>query len=123
MPQWTMRLELTDGIDRYVVGITLDRDIIFSGMSWRLAEEMGIAAEISVAPVSVDADGFISMVKRREFRRTGLSDAAKLLALQVSDHLEDCEGWHGTERAEKALGSRQCTGGSGEPLTPEQDVN
>lgn len=42
----------------------------------------------------------VCFLKKRQFRRDILNNAARFLANHLGDHIEDSEGWHGEERRE-----------------------
>lgn len=47
-------------------------------------------------------DQTIEVMKKREFRRDLLLEAARVLAGQMANRLEDAEGWHDESRKEPA---------------------
>lgn len=47
-------------------------------------------------------DATFKIMRTREFRREILIDAARQLAAQMADRLEDAEGWHDPSRVEPA---------------------
>jgi hypothetical protein len=47
-------------------------------------------------------DATVKIMRTREFRRDALIEAAKILAAQMADRLEDAEGWHDPSRIEPA---------------------
>ena len=81
----------------------VDDEVIYSGMSPTICEYMEIGAEVGASVVSVDQ--MLNMMQRRDFRRNRLVNEMVRLANSLADYMEDREGWHGMERAERARAS------------------
>jgi hypothetical protein len=63
-----------------------------------------IVDEMRAGVLSGPDDPFAAVVevmRTKEFRRSLLKDAARNIGHALADHLEDREGWHGIERAER----------------------
>ncbi len=100
--EWTLELSLTSRRGEcYRKCIDLDQKAIFSGMTPRLREEISLYAEVGASPIGIDV--MVDLMKKREFRRDLLEAAARQLAGQMADFMQDIEGWHGVERAEKTI--------------------
>jgi hypothetical protein len=74
-------------------------------ISTRAVEDLKVGSFLGAALMPMDAA--VTMMKAREMRRDLLFDAAKMLAGQMADRMQDAEGWHDASRIEparKALG-------------------
>ena len=72
-------------------------------ISQRTVDEIKAPAGLSM----MSFDQTVEVMKTREFRRDLLIAAAKQLAGQMADRMQDAEGWHDERRkdpAQKALG-------------------
>lgn len=71
----------------------------------RAVEDLKAGSFLGAALMPMDAA--VTLMKTREMRRDLLFHAAKMLAGQMADRMQDAEGWHDTSRIEparKALG-------------------
>lgn len=108
MDKWVLELSLRNQLgESYRQCIELTPEDIESGMTPRTREHMEIAASVGAPDPGLTFDAVVNMMKKREFRRDGLKDAAERLASQMADFMEDKEGWHGTDRAERARDAKQ----------------
>ena len=96
-PRFTIRLSVTDnyGHESWHHAIGCDEAM---SISWRDVEALKDPGPFSVLPM----DQTVRMLKTRELRRDVLVEAAKRLAQQMADRLEDSEGWHDPSRVEPA---------------------
>jgi hypothetical protein len=70
----------------------------FPFFSERFIEDLRAPIEFGVGVMSMDE--VVSTLRKREFRRDLLLQAAKRLAERLADYIEDAEGWHGERRRE-----------------------
>ena len=103
MDKWCLEVRLfNERGEEHVRRVELDRDSISSGMSPRLRGDMEIGALAGLPVPGVGFTDVVEMMKKREFRRELMVSEVKRLMSSICDHMEDAEGWHGLDRAEKA---------------------
>jgi len=92
--RYTIKLSVYDktGSDEWHMATDSDEFPVFSE---RFIDEM----KAGVAFVGSSAmDQAVTVMKKREFRREFLKEAALKLAGRLADYIEDSEGWHGEQR-------------------------
>ena len=94
--RYTIKLSVYDksGSDEWHMAVDSEEFPIFSE---RFVDEMKAGLAFS-GPTALDQA--VKVLKKREFRRDRLRDAARKLAERMADYIEDSEGWHGDRRRE-----------------------
>src|SRR3990167_5917275 len=92
--RFTIELTIRDneGGDKWVHAIGCDEAL---SISYRAVDELKAGFLTSM-------DSAVQLMKQREMRRVPLMEAARRLAGQMADRLEDSEGWHDPDRIEPA---------------------
>lgn len=75
----------------------IHQDAAFIGE--RFVDNMKMGTDLGLPMVSFEE--VVQVMRVREFRRQLLVAQASQLGAALADHLEDREGWHGVERAER----------------------
>lgn len=95
--RYSIRLVVEDrhGLKSYQMATDTDE---FPFFSERLIEDLRAPIDAGFGVMSMDE--VVSTLRKREFRRDLLLEAAKKLASRLADYIEDAEGWHGEKRRE-----------------------
>jgi hypothetical protein len=102
-PRFTLTLTLRDGYgEQQPLSLAIGCDEALR-ISSRAVDELKIGMGL------IPMDHAVTMMRTKEMRRVIFKQAAQQLAGQMSDRMEDAEGWHDPERIEparKQLGGR-----------------
>jgi hypothetical protein len=103
MDKWTLTLEFRNQAGETIKRcVGLNDDDIRSGMTPQLRDNLDLDRELGANTSGMTMNTMVRLMKKREFRRSSLVAEAERLAGSMADHMEDIEGWHGLDRAEKA---------------------
>lgn len=103
MDKWTLTLELRNQAGETITRrVDLNDEEISSGMTPRLRESLDLDHALGANVSGMTMNTMVMLIKKREFRRSAIVAEAQSLAGSMADHMEDAEGWHGMDRAEKA---------------------
>lgn len=94
-PRFTIELSIHDnhGYESWHHAIGCDEAL---SISYRDVDDL----KLGVLPGGMN--NAVQMMKQRQMRRDLLIEAARRLAAQIADRLEDSEGWHDPSRVEPA---------------------
>lgn len=103
-PRFTIEMTIRDNFsgESYHHAVGCDQALRISA---RAVDDLKAGPAFGVSLMATD--DAITMMKTREMRRDVLFDAARMLAGQMADRMQDAEGWHDESRIEparKALG-------------------
>lgn len=96
MPKLYFELKLVDeyGEVHGIVRREIDDEAAYKGD--RIADDFTFNASIGAVPFK----SAVEVLRVREFRKHLLIESARQLGHQLTDFLEDREGWHGLDRQE-----------------------
>ncbi len=101
-PRFTITLTLHDNRSEQqtlAMAIPVDEELTISA---RVVDEMKAGAAGVVLGLGPSMEQTVSILRRREFRKDLLIEAATLLGARLAERMEDAEGWHDTSRIETA---------------------